>query len=445
MKSFLRKKNARISILIILALVFGIGYLLTRQVAPRPSYNAEISLVNGRVEKSTDKNTWTALKSNESITQGSYIRTGTDSRTIITLDDGSAVRLSDDSQIKLSSLDPKNIQITNERGEVYTRVVKADRTFVVSVGSESYKSLGTAYKTINTDSEQGVYVYESQVKAEDADKTVPQGNKYFTKNKDKDLVNKLAKISKYEITKDTFVQWNKDIDSKNKEFKKYLGVLTDATDPTPTKPAEENNSSSTSNDGSIYLSGSKTDGGVLLRWSVANLDASNGFKLVKSTQAYPTYPGSSYLYISDANTRSYKWGITDGVTYHFRVCRYTGGGCDVYSNDITVQAPYTEPASAVVNSITLSDLGGGNIKWSVNGYSDKGFKVVWSDKELPVYPGPLYHYYSSPSQTTDKIGVSDVSGIKGYVVGVSRAYYVRVCEYLGGACGKYSNQISINL
>jgi hypothetical protein len=168
------------------------------------------------------------------------------------------------------------------------------------------------------------------------------------------------------------------------------------------------------------------------------LGAGSGFKLVKSTNPYPVYPGSSYVYLSNANTRSYKWGITDGGTYHFRVCRYTGGVCDVYSNDITVQAPSVAEPTSVVNSISLTALGGGSISWTVSGYSKNGFKVVWSKNSGPVYPnrdGDRYHYYSSPDQSTDAVDAFDGAG----------TYYVRVCEYLGGACGVYSNQVNVSL
>ena len=78
------------------------------------------------------------------------------------------------------------------------------------------------------------------------------------------------------------------------------------------------------------------------------------------------------------------------------------------------------------------------IKWSVDGYSAKGFKVVWSKNEHPTYPprkGDKYHYFSSPEKRTDSLSAFDGPGV----------YYVRVCEYLGGKCGVYSNEEKIVL
>lgn len=75
------------------------------------------------------------------------------------------------------------------------------------------------------------------------------------------------------------------------------------------------------------------------------------------------------------------------------------------------------------------------ISWSSSFASEKGYKLVWSTSPAPVYPGSSYGYYSEPVTS----GSGYVKGTPGSVV------YVRVCEYLGGACGVYSNQLTIQL
>lgn len=92
---------------------------------------------------------------------------------------------------------------------------------------------------------------------------------------------------------------------------------------------------------------------------------------------------------------------------------------------------------SVVNSITLTDEGE-YIKWTVDGYSKLGYKVVWSKTQGATYPlrsGDKYHYYSDPEKLTDTIDAFEGTG----------TYYVRVCEYLGGKCGVYSNEIKLEL
>lgn len=94
-------------------------------------------------------------------------------------------------------------------------------------------------------------------------------------------------------------------------------------------------------------------------------------------------------------------------------------------------------ASSPVSSITLS--GSGNrVEWEVDGYSAKGFKVVWSLNSGPTYPlrdGDKYLYFSDPDYYYTSLAAFNGSG----------TYYVRVCEYLGGECGVYSNEIAVDL
>lgn len=93
--------------------------------------------------------------------------------------------------------------------------------------------------------------------------------------------------------------------------------------------------------------------------------------------------------------------------------------------------------SSSVETITLKN-DGSKIYWTTKGYSSQGFKVVWSKNEGPTYPlrnGDKYHYFTDSDKNSDTLEAFDGAG----------TYYVRVCEYLGGKCGVYSNQIRISL
>ena len=79
----------------------------------------------------------------------------------------------------------------------------------------------------------------------------------------------------------------------------------------------------------------------------------------------------------------------------------------------------SEEVSGDVDSITLKYVDG-KLKWEVEGYSDMGFKIVWSKSEGPTYPlrgGDKYHYYSEPERNYDTLEAFDGEG----------KYYVRVC------------------
>jgi hypothetical protein len=81
--------------------------------------------------------------------------------------------------------------------------------------------------------------------------------------------------------------------------------------------------------------------------------------------------------------------------------------------------------------------GKASISWKVSGYSGRGFKVVYSLNSGPTYPtreGDSFQYYSDPSKRSAEIG--------GFSAG--KTYHFRVCEYLGGKCGLYSNEITLS-
>lgn len=187
----------------------------------------------------------------------------------------------------------------------------------------------------------------------------------------------------------------------------------------------------------ISLSVDTVTEGIKLNWSVSGADVDRGFKVIKSSSMNPVYPGDLAIYLGSA-AREYTWNITDGHTYYFRVCQYDGNACGIYSNNAKAIAPLELDDDEMVEDITLKSESNGSISWIIDGTSPNGFKVVWSKTSGPVYPtrdGDRYHYFSSPDTRTDIIDAFDGSG----------DYYVRVCEYLDGQCGEYSNEIVVGL
>ena len=79
-----------------------------------------------------------------------------------------------------------------------------------------------------------------------------------------------------------------------------------------------------------------------------------------------------------------------------------------------------------------------NFLWDISGTklmykqivdsSRYGYKIVKSTSKNPVYPGNSYLYISNSNQTSATWSIKD-----------GQTYYFRVCQYLGGKCGTYSN------
>ncbi len=477
---------------------------------------------SGEIDTLPGTSTWETAEEGMRVEEGNSLRTIGESRAIINLDDGSSVRLDNNSSLTLKQMNPDHIIISNDSGQIYSRVVKAERKFEVEVEEVTFKSLGTAFKTLNSTESQGVVCYESTVgvqePGQEKDVTVTQGNKYFVKNSAKpEEESKVTEVTVEEIKTDSFALWNKDQDSKDSEFKTKLGVLSDLTSPDLTieNPADGTSTEDSKvtivgtteadgrlfiNDGEITissdgkfskevelkegenefkvkakdkagnvtektikvtrtvpapvvtqtvtptpapqqqssgisLSGAATGEGIQLNWTVTNLDVSGGFKIVKSSNPNPSYPNDNPMYVG-GDARSQFLNITGGGTYHFRICRYTGSGCDSYSNNITVTAPNVQ--TTLPNVITISPVGSA-VSISFDVASTYGYKVTWSKNSGPTYParsGDSVRYLDNAnSSNSGNLDAFDGSG----------TYYVRVCAYNNGICGTYSNEATVNL
>lgn len=182
----------------------------------------------------------------------------------------------------------------------------------------------------------------------------------------------------------------------------------------------------------ITLTGKAVSDGVSLSWTVTGLNTDKGFKIVKSTEINPVYPGNDYQYLTDGSTRTYKWKITDGQTYYFRVCQYDGNGkCLRYSNNLKLTAPTSTPDTTTTISLTGNHTTTGiTVNWTVTAGEATAFKVCKSLEPNPVYPGSDCAYITSG--TTHTWNVTD-----------GKTYYVRVGKYEDGKVTVYSNQITV--
>lgn len=190
----------------------------------------------------------------------------------------------------------------------------------------------------------------------------------------------------------------------------------------------------------LHLSGATKDTGIQFEFTIQNAEGFEGFKLIKNESGNPVYPGNDAQFI-DPKKRSAFWEIMDGKIWHFRICLYTNGSCTTYSNNLSIQAPQkkSQESSGKVSSLTVSAAGGKSISWAVNGESPMGFKIVWSKNDQPTYPprndDDLWAYDSNPETRSWTLEPKKGPG----------RYFIRVCEYLGGTCGMYSNQIELTL
>jgi peptidoglycan hydrolase-like protein with peptidoglycan-binding domain len=199
---------------------------------------------------------------------------------------------------------------------------------------------------------------------------------------------------------------------------------------------EEKDADSTVTKISLYVNDSKDK----VYWTTKGT-STLGYKIVWSRDESPKYP------TRDGDKSVYETGIADGSrvlnafdgtgTYYVRVCEYINGGeCGTYSNEVSLSITSdvdTEEGGVVEIELTVDDEDEGTISWVTDGYSQLGYKVVWSLNTGPTYPtraNDTYLYFDDPD--TDSATLEAFKG--------PGRYHVRVCEYLGGKCGVYSDE-----
>lgn len=465
----MNKKALASVVLVVLAIVFVICGLLffkaksnTQIVAENKTipevavqkvvgYRAQLDYAEGQVEKRLNAESgWLAAENGDVFASGMEVRTLTDSKAIVTFEDGSAARLDQNTQIKITTGE-NAINLEMPRGVVFNKVSKdPTREYVVSSGNYSMKALGTVFSVSNEDgTDLELLVLESQVEmkksGDDLAETAAAGEKIAIA----DSKIEKKKIEQKDLDK-KFVAWNitkdkmevKLADEKKETTKKEI---------VKTNVNSSEDDSSENNDARITLSSKSNDDGIKLSWQTENLGSFDGFKLVKSKDANPVYPGDTYKYFSGSGTKTYTWGITDGNKYHFRVCKYAGGKCVLYSNDVSETAPKKSSSDDeddedsdsgssgdYATGVSLSGSKDGTtakLSWSISGGSAPlGFKVVKSTSRNPVYPGNDYQYLSSSS-----VRSYNWSGFS-----AGETYHFRVCIYKGGSCGAYSDDVEIS-
>jgi len=171
----------------------------------------------------------------------------------------------------------------------------------------------------------------------------------------------------------------------------------------------------------ITLTATAQNDGIYLSWTVTDLTIEKGFKIAKGEATNPVYPGNDYKYLSDSAKRSYTWALTDGNTYHFRVCQYNGDGqCLVYSNDVSVTAKKLTSEDVGLSMSAKAEATGVGLWWtdasSVVGF--KYYKVVRSETNADLkYPDDSYIAAKSKGEESHR----DFSAING------KTYYYRIC------------------
>lgn len=401
-----------------LALIAYALIVQTGVLSPEPdikgigNISAAVTFIEGDAEYKKADAGWKDLEEGMTLSEGDSVRTFTDARAVLTLDNGSAVRLDANSEIAFTDMDPNHILISQESGYSYHRVITSDTsTHTVANGEVQARALGTAYSFDLTGEDCLVKVYESKVELSvgDSKEEIDTLYKGHCDEEKEEIV--VEPLEEKEYTKDEFVTWNQEND-KNEGYESP-----DKTPPVVTITSPKN--------------GLKTeDGSVLITGKVTDAD-SGPRKITINGKVFRSSDGE-FGFDPETGTFKVKLAIPVGKT----VLKVTG--YDYYWNYSTSSVTVTRTEPVVeepvvknyfyINGISSPASGKIALSWYMSGYSaPKGFKVVWAEHSSPTYPGSSYKYVSNPYQRELSFG--------GVPAGT---YYVKVCVYTGGGCSYYT-------
>lgn len=412
-----------------------------------------VTLVDGSANYVAPGGESQKLQTGTQLKEGGTVSTEAKSRAVLTLDDGSALRLDEQTTVTLVSLDADNIRVTQGAGTVYSRLVKSDRSYTITADNTAYTALGTAFTTTSGATDKGVQVYESSVKVDGVADAVAEGKQYYKQHHDSKIAGKVTTIDLDALGKSEFATWNLSEDEKSALFKDKLGVLAQlkakqAKDTAKTGAKKKKTDNSNGARLGLSLSAKAVTGGAELSWRVTAVEAPYGFKLVRSSSsATPTFGKDEALYIDDAAARQATWKSSKDGTYWYRVCIYQKeAGCSNYSNAVQVKVTGSKPktdktpkptAKVTRGTLTLHSVNSsGKAHWSFSGKAPYGYKLVVSKNPGPSYPG------------SDAAYISDGNATYGYIPSPKKSgtYYVRICAYTNGSeseqCVNYSNEVT---
>lgn len=389
---------------------------IANDTQPVKKITATIAMIEGDIQyKESGSDVWWEAKSDTDITEGSVIKTAEASKATVEFENGTIVRISSDSEVKIASLNPEKMAIDEVKGQVYARISDEKSSFETKTPDASYKSKVSAYRVTNTESTKGVESYYMDVVAskvsDKVEKVVKQGNQYYFMKDSQETSEEVSPINIDELRKDEFVNWNRNEDMTKGYEGEDLGSVKDFEVPAITIVSPENKTTT----------------------------------LAATIEIKGTTEVDAKIKVNGEEVANNAGEFSKEVSLEYGENKFIVESTDVAGNmsKVTVIVSRNKPAepappTPVTKNITITQAVGGpgaiKVFWSLPaGFEAKdGYKMLYGPTANLTYPGSQYVY------------VSDSSVLKAVATGLAPGtYYVRVCRYVNGGCDSYSGYSTV--
>lgn len=325
-------------VLVIFAFLWMPGRL--GEAVVEPELGLYVSGQEGIVSFSKDGDVWGHGKNGMLLKEGYYLRTGKDSKAILSTPLGSVLRLNEETEIKIAQLSLRDILLNQYSGRTYHLVNKAQEgVYQVRALNHTIKAVGTVFdvsvnKKVNRINTK---VLESKINmainvGEIIEIQKIGKDKEITVDPASDNIIAIADINQEYINSEWF-NWNKEEDKKyGFELDAEDEIGEEVTENTITKTVTSTPTKTVSIPKTTYTGGCKpfltakkasAYNAIQLNWSICTNDDFQFYKLVRSTlNSSPSYPNDSA--VTSSSNRSYSSFLDKTVaparTYYYRVC-----------------------------------------------------------------------------------------------------------------------------
>ncbi|MDD5341302.1 MAG: FecR family protein [Patescibacteria group bacterium] len=406
------------------------------QVASSKNILMSLSGIYGGVQMSVENKDYATAVVDTIIHRGDKIKTAADGRAILNFENGSIIRLAENTEIIFQDTDETNFIVKQTQGRVYYNL-SVGANYKVMAQNAIVTALGTKFEVINETASKSVTVLaidkKVEVEARDADNNLIVGMRLDPNEKaslnlsaaKKDIL-KIDNFASAGLQQsDPWYKWNFDLDK---------GL----------NPAVQTAPKFETVIDSLLLTLTNKENGIYLAWSVYNRDDFKNYQIVRSeTNASPKFPADGSIKSFDGKeTNSYLDASPEqGKKYYYRICVVKLDGNVACGNVIGAQFGQAEevkdttPPRAPVLSATISESGV-NLNWTKNSDSDfKEYAILRSAYNM----SPAY---SADKLTTRKIKEENYLDKEVNITSVG-AYYYKVCSVDNSDNFSCSNAVSV--
>lgn len=315
------------------------------------------------------------------VEENTTVKLSGESKAKLDFENGSSLRVANDSEVKVSKVEDSKVVINHEFGEIYTVSTNGNSEVEIVTDEATYVAKNASYRIIRNTERNSVEVFENELEVLFPDGTrriVTNGEKLFVKNTAlPESVGIVLAIDTSLKDTDEFLKWNNEVDKKKPIEQDVIAsnnTNEDIKNPS-TGNTEDTASIASFNPQQILAedfeySAYSNNSGIILNWE---LNQTNQVKILGDLSLQLLYwpeneleTNANWFNVDLQNQETQFIPLQDGQTYRTKACIYVESpqNC-IFFRTQRVTAPATPEMFVDINFVTDEQI---RINWSQKGF-----------------------------------------------------------------------------